>query len=369
MDSDTDSDFYGDDETIADLEARVEHYDVAARWALNAQAQMPIRLQALRQLPATPAKDTAPGPATVPASTEPDAASNSSNSTDTTAAAAATPTTHLHNPYAGVRYARQLDETIEAFLARLPPASTPASAALPWIYIYNPLRSGRKPSQDGNRDRSQVVVRGAEDEAPVERGADLRTFCEGGMERLHLATQFIEQCRGSGMAPAFVARECRKAGADAAREVLDLAHALRVRCGKWMLFPSVKDVNKTWEIVARATANNELGIAAKVAPRPEDEDDHVDDDGDDDGNDDGKGGGADKARLICVYTADFRDMEDVRRVARKLKQLGLVPRRGRGLFYKPGRADAYSYLGIASGNPWGIKPSIYDLASVLGKNS
>ncbi|RYP92552.1 hypothetical protein DL770_001310 [Monosporascus sp. CRB-9-2] len=360
MDSDTDSDFYGDDETTADLKARVKHYDVAARWALNAQAQMPIRLRALRQSPATPAKDTALGPAIVPTYTEPDAASNSSNSMYTTSAAA-TPTTRLHNPYAGVRYARQLDETIEAFLARLPPASTPATAALPWIYIYNPLRSGRRPSQNGNRDRSHVVVRGAEDEAPLERGADLRTFCEGGMERLHLATQFIEQCRGSGMARAFVARECRKAGADAAREVLDLAHALRVRCGKWMLFPSVKDVNKTWEIVARATANNELGIAAKVAPRPEDEDDHNDDDG--------KGDGADKARLICVYTADFRDMEDVRRVARKLKQLGLVPRRGRGLFYKPGRADAYSYLGIASGNPWGIKPSIYDLASVLGKNS
>ncbi|RYO97347.1 hypothetical protein DL764_007325 [Monosporascus ibericus] len=355
MDSDSDSDFYGDDETIADLKARVKHYDVAARWALNAQAQMPIRLQALRQSPATLAKDTALGPATVPTSLEPDAASNSSNSMDI-ATAAATPTRRLHNPYAGVRYARQLDETVEAFLARLPPASTPATAALPWIYIYNPLRSGRKPSQDGNRDRSQVVVRGAEDEAPLERGADLRTFCEGGMERLHLATQFIEQCRSSGMARAFVARECRKAGADAVREVLDLAHA-------WMLFPGVKDVNKTWEIVARATANNELGIAAKVAPRPEDEDDDNDDD------DDGKGDGTDKARLICVYTADFRDMEDVTRVARKLKQLGLVPWRGRGLFYKPGGADAYSYLGVASGNPWGIKPSIYDLASLLGKNS
>ncbi|RYO77704.1 hypothetical protein DL766_006053 [Monosporascus sp. MC13-8B] len=360
MDSDSDSDFYGDDETIADLRARVKRYDVTARWALNAQAQMPMRLQALRQSPPTPAEDTAPGPATVPTSTEPDAASNSSNSMDTTAAV--TSTTRMHNPYAGVRYARQLDETIEAFLARLPPASTPATAALPWIYIYNPLRSARKPSQAGNRDRSQVVVRGAEDEAPVEQGADLRTFCEGGMERLHLATRFIEQCRGSGMARAFVARECRKAGADAAREVLDLAHALRVRCGKWMLFPSVKDVNKTWEIVARATANNELGIAAKVAPRPEDEDE----DDHNGGGGDGKEDGADK-RLICVYTTDFRDMEDVGRVARKLEQLGLVPRRG--LFYKPGWADAYTYLGIASGNPWGIKPSIYDLASVLGKNS
>lgn len=47
-----------------------------------------------------------------------------------------------------------------------------------------------------------------------------------------MASGFMEQCRRSGMGTAFVTRECAKAGADAAVEVLDLAHALRVRCGK-----------------------------------------------------------------------------------------------------------------------------------------
>lgn len=29
--------------------------------------------------------------------------------------------------------------------------------------------------------------------------------------------------------------------------------------------------------------------------------------------------------------------------------------------------DAYTYLGISSGNPWQIRASIYDSATILGK--
>ncbi len=91
---------------------------------------------------------------------------------------------------------------------------------------------------------------------------------------------------------------------------------------QWMLFRSAQDVDGAWEAVAKATANNELGIAAKVAPRPEELGE----------NDDDR-----RERLICVYTTDFRDAEDVRRVARKLRRLGLAPPWGRPLYYKPGQ--------------------------------
>ena len=47
-----------------------------------------------------------------------------------------------------------------------------------------------------------------------------------------MASMFIDECRQSGKSQAFVTRECKKAGADAADEILDLAHAARVRCGK-----------------------------------------------------------------------------------------------------------------------------------------
>lgn len=84
-----------------------------------------------------------------------------------------------------------------------------------------------------------------------------------------------------------------------------------------MLFCTALEVNEVWEIIAKATANNELGIGAKVAPRST----------------------VDKRtdRLICVYTADFSDIKDVKRIAERLKQLGLVQAKGRPLYYKPGK--------------------------------
>lgn len=67
--------------------------------------------------------------------------------------------------------------------------------------------------------------------------------------------------------------------------------------------------------MARATANNDLGIAAKVAP--------------DNGEDQ-------RPRLICIYTKDFSDRGDITRVVQKLKDLGLVETRGSKIYYKCG---------------------------------
>jgi hypothetical protein len=83
-----------------------------------------------------------------------------------------------------------------------------------------------------------------------------------------------------------------------------------------MIFCGPEEVNAVWAVIARGTANNELGIAAKVAP---------------DGGDDRK------HRLLCVYTKDFTDMKDVSRVLNKLKEYGLVETRGRAIYYKCGK--------------------------------
>jgi hypothetical protein len=72
-------------------------------------------------------------------------------------------------------------------------------------------------------------------------------------------------------------------------------------------------------MVARATASNELGIAAKVAPASYDNR---------------------QPRLICVYTKDFTDMNDVTRVLSKLQDIGLVSMRGRPIYYKCGESLA-----------------------------
>ena len=55
----------------------------------------------------------------------------------------------LFNPYEGEFCGRQLDETVEEFLERLPPATTPVSGLIPWIYIANPYRKARKAPKVG----------------------------------------------------------------------------------------------------------------------------------------------------------------------------------------------------------------------------
>lgn len=134
-----------------------------------------------------------------------------------------------------------------------------------------------------------------------------------------MVTEFSQLLRMSSKSQMVITREVNKAGKDAAGDILNLAQHLHVRSGKWMLFCPAKSVNETWEIIAKATANNELGIAAKVSPRSE--------------------GDQRTERVICVYTADFGDRADVQRVARSLKELGLVPHQGQGrpLYYKPGQ--------------------------------
>jgi hypothetical protein len=84
-----------------------------------------------------------------------------------------------------------------------------------------------------------------------------------------------------------------------------------------MMFCPSHEVNAVWSVVARHTAEGNLGIAAKVAPS------------------DGQGG----ERLICIYTKDFNDMEDVTRVIRKMKNIGLIESK-KSLYYKCGKYNS-----------------------------
>lgn len=145
------------------------------------------------------------------------------------------------------------------------------------------------------------------------------------------------------------------------------------------MFPPASHVDGVWAAVAHATAKNELGIAAKVeprarreanawvigpVPREQDAEDEVDDDVPEDPR---------KSRLVCVYTSDFEDIADIGRVLEGLRRLGLVQRVGAGasgraaanrqIYYKP---DAYTHLGLAGGNKWGIPGSLYSSSKIFG---
>ncbi|KAJ6506497.1 hypothetical protein C8R45DRAFT_922675 [Mycena sanguinolenta] len=97
----------------------------------------------------------------------------------------------------------------------------------------------------------------------------------------------------------------RHVSAELEKEIAKLAKATGMVAGKGMLFPTVEEVNETWALVANATANNRLGIGAKIATAGKEQ--------------------SDRSRLICVYTRDFTDKEDVERVLLELVRIGCVP--------------------------------------------
>ena len=118
-----------------------------------------------------------------------------------------------------------------------------------------------------------------------------------------------------------------------------------------MLFPTAERVDVVWAKVVRGTVEGQLGIAAKVATKI--------------------GGKAeDEARLICIYTADFEDRKDIKRVLLEIVKMGLAEAvangsTGRQIWYKP---DCYTHLDLMSGNEYKIKPSLYGTASLLTKD-
>jgi hypothetical protein len=79
--------------------------------------------------------------------------------------------------------------------------------------------------------------------------------------------------------------------------------------GKWMLFPYTEDLDSTWATIRDATAAGTLGTAAKAATAREN-----------------PLASTDTSKLICVYTRDHRDIEDVRRVLARLRDLGFTHR-------------------------------------------
>lgn len=133
----------------------------------------------------------------------------------------------LHNPYDGIPYAYQLTETVDAFLTRLPPQTTDQSPHVPWIFICNPYI----PRVDKRLSDSQLS-KGNEDEAPGEEGSNLGLVTEGGMERLHLVTSFAEKARKSGKTASSAERDITKERKQATEDILNLAHAGKIRTGK-----------------------------------------------------------------------------------------------------------------------------------------
>ena len=104
-------------------------------------------------------------------------------------------------------------------------------------------------------------------------------------------------------------------------EAIDsLALRTRLLNGKWLVYRPREQIDEAWLSIAKATFDKTLGNGAKVSTREQDNRRHV----------------------ICVYTDNYLDLEDVKRVRELLREMGFTDR----LCYKP---DIYTYLDIYSG--------------------
>lgn len=215
---------------------------------------------------------------------------------------ASTSTGRLHNAYEGEPGAYQVTESVDEFLSRLPPSSTRRTSGLDWIRIWNPYLPPGEP---------QLV----------------RALRHAAAERLEITAKFIVATKASGMTPAKISKELDSEREEVVDDLRHLAVMCKIISGKWMLFVNRQNVDEVWRRVVRATANNELGIAAKVDLA----------DGDD-------------QRLICVYTKDFRDTADITRVLLKLRSLELIRAGGKQIYYKMGKLWASLVLPEHSNN-------------------
>jgi len=76
--------------------------------------------------------------------------------------------------------------------------------------------------------------------------------------------------------------------------------------GKWLIFEHISEIDETWKKVEMATVKGLLGPSSKVStakPNPNAFDP--------------------TAKVICVYTEDFKDKLDVDRIAKAIRSLGI----------------------------------------------
>ena len=81
------------------------------------------------------------------------------------------------------------------------------------------------------------------------------------------------------------------------------------RAGKWLIFVPLAAVDEAWRKIKRATEEGKLGGSSKVGtaqPNPNATNRN--------------------SRVICVYSYDWKDEEDVRRVRKELRKLGITDR-------------------------------------------
>lgn len=224
---------------------------------------------------------------------------------------------------------QERSETVLEFLRRAPVSELETANLGPWLWVRCP----------NHRSNPTQHIGKSEEESFQKIGHELVESYDAQQAKVKAANQ--------GQPRATIKTIMQPYRAQLEEDIVALAVRNGVTFGKWMLFPNKSDLPRYWRTVAEATSEGRLGPACKVAtPDPAR----------------GKEG-----TLICVYTYDFTDEADVRRVLNVLVglELGFCRVDSRPIYYK---CDAYTHLEIESGNRFNIRASLWSSDEVLGKN-
>lgn len=211
------------------------------------------------------------------------------------------------------------EESIVDFLRRIPVQEAPTKASGPWLWVHCP-----------NIPRSYHQASKAEKVSWMEDGFKLLEHFD--LQRAKIATQYPNQEQAA------ITRKMAPYRDQLETDLLGLAVKGGCTTGKWMFFPKRNDLPRYWRLVATAVAERKLGKTAKVSTDFGEE------------------------NVVCVYTYDFSDVEDVIRVLKELVELDLVSSAWKPIYYK---CDAYTHLGIQRDNRYGLRASLFSSKDIL----
>ena len=259
-----DSSFYGDEETKARLEARAAAFDPAPYWESH-EYQLPI-VAARGAKADEQAKAQAEAKERLSAS-----AVGSALQAKDLLGSQHQPTTASHRQTQSSNL--QADESLDAFLRRLPPRTVHGEGL--WIQIDCPSISAMESSQG---DRDTYIARGQEI-----------------LRKLALV-----------LPPDTVGPWERR---DTARtEILSAARSAGFTSGKWIIFVPLESTDDLWSLVATQTLAGQLGYSNRVATAEAESEGWK--------------------RRIEVFTTDFDDLDQVgevlERLVRLIKSQGLI---------------------------------------------
>lgn len=121
--------------------------------------------------------------------------------------------------------------------------------------------------------------------------------------------------------------------------IVELAKKHNVLHGKWLLKVKSESASEVWPKIRSACIAGKLGSTAKISDQPEN-----------------------GTFVICAYSNNFNDREDVLRVRRAIHELGIYTKTA--LHYKP---DAITLLDIYSGDMKGMRTTVYTCGGAATK--